>query len=65
MSNAPHEKVGQPESPVISDRLLELLVCPVDKQPLRLEESSLVCTVCQRVYLIEQGIPQMLVDREQ
>ena len=52
------------EQPVISERLLELLVCPVDKASLRLQESTLVCTACHRVYPIEQGIPQMLVNRE-
>jgi len=49
---------------IISPRLLELLVCPVDKQPVRVDEVSLVCTVCGRVYPIEDGIPNMLVDDE-
>lgn len=55
---------GESGQRVISNELLELLVCPVDKAPLRLRESTLVCSACQRVYPIEQGIPQMLVDDE-
>jgi uncharacterized protein len=50
--------------PVISAELLELLVCPVDKSELRLVESNLVCTACQRVYPIEGGIPRMMVESE-
>lgn len=53
---------GSPEAPVISQTLLDLLVCPLDKAPLELVASSLVCTVCRREYPIEGGIPNMLVD---
>ena len=57
---------GQPqagsEAPIIDPELLAILVCPVDKQPVRLEGQSLVCTSCGRVYPIEDGIPNMLVD---
>ncbi len=49
---------------IISPRLLELLVCPVDKQPVRVDGASLVCTVCDRVYPVEDGIPNMLIDDE-
>lgn len=48
--------------PVISPDLLALLVCPVDKQEVRLEGTTLVCTVCGRRYPVEDGIPNMLVD---
>jgi uncharacterized protein YbaR (Trm112 family) len=64
MSDELDSKDRQPEAPVISERLLELLVCPVDKQPLKLEQSTLICTACQREYPVVQGIPQMLVDRD-
>ena len=47
---------------VISPELLAILVCPVDKQDLRLEGDHLVCTSCGRSYPIEDGIPNMLVD---
>jgi uncharacterized protein YbaR (Trm112 family) len=53
------------EAPVISKTLLDLLVCPVDKAPLTLSQSTLVCTVCGRRYPIEDGIPNMLVDSDQ
>ena len=47
---------------VINPELLALLVCPVDKAELRLDGTSLVCTNCGRVYPIEDGIPNMLVE---
>ncbi len=47
---------------VIAADLLALLVCPVDKQPVRLEGDALRCTACGRLYPIEDGIPNMLVD---
>ena len=47
----------------ISDLLRELLVCPLDRADLRVEGQALVCTGCGRVYPVEQGIPNMLVER--
>lgn len=49
-------------SEMISDSLLALLVCPIDKARLDLVASTLVCTVCGREYPIENGIPNMLVE---
>jgi uncharacterized protein YbaR (Trm112 family) len=49
---------------VIDQRLVELLVCPVDKQPVRVNGASLVCTACGRMFPIEDGIPNMLIDDE-
>ncbi|MDP9356775.1 MAG: Trm112 family protein [Chloroflexota bacterium] len=43
-------------------QLMDLLVCPVDKQDLRLHGHDLVCTSCGRHYPIEDGIPNMLVE---
>jgi len=51
--------------PVISPDLLAILVCPVDKQDVRLEGTNLICTACGRSYPIEDGIPKMLVDEEE
>ena len=50
------------DSAPVSAELLELLVCPIDKQPLRSESNQLVCTGCGRFYPVEQGIPNMIVD---
>jgi len=50
---------------VIDPALLALLVCPVDKQPVRLEGETLVCATCSRRYPIVDGIPNMLVDDEE
>jgi uncharacterized protein YbaR (Trm112 family) len=48
----------------ISQELLEILVCPADKEPLELkpDQSGLKCTKCHRVYPIEDDIPIMLID---
>ncbi len=50
---------------MISQELLDILVCPVDKQPLKLSpaQDSLKCTVCHRVYPIRDNIPVMLADQ--
>ena len=50
------------DRPAISPDLLAILVCPVDKQELRLDGERLICTACGRIYPIEEGIPNMLVD---
>ncbi len=46
----------------IPDELLEILVCPLGKKPLRLENDTLVCTNCGARFKIEDGIPNMLLD---
>ncbi len=52
------------EQTVISQDLLNLLVCPVDHEQLELVDSTLVCTSCGRIYPIVDGIPNMLVPEE-
>ncbi|HEX3355005.1 MAG TPA: Trm112 family protein [Terriglobales bacterium] len=49
---------------MISQDLLDILVCPVCKQPLALKEESqaLKCGKCHRVYPVRDGIPILLVD---
>ena len=47
---------------VISQEMLAVLVCPVDKGELRLDGNELVCMQCQRRYPIVNGVPNMLVD---
>ena len=46
----------------ISKELLDILVCPLCKQPVRLlpDESGLKCAVCKRVYPVRDDIPVML-----
>ena len=48
----------------ISKELLDILVCPVDKSPVKLtaDEQGLKCGQCRRVYPIRDDIPVMLVD---
>jgi uncharacterized protein YbaR (Trm112 family) len=54
--------VSENQTKPISDELLAILACPVDKTPVRLEGQKLVCDTCGRRYRIDDGIPIMLVD---
>ena len=56
--------VQETDAPVelLPAALMDLLVCPADKQDLRLEGLGLVCTSCGQRYPIEDGIPNMLVE---
>ena len=49
---------------MISQELLDILVCPVCKKPvvLNADGQSLKCGECRRVYPIQDDIPIMLVD---
>ena len=47
---------------MIDPKLLELLVCPACKQPVREEGERLVCVQCGRRYPIREGIPVMLIE---
>jgi len=46
----------------VDEKLLEILVCPVDKEPVTQEGDFLVCGACKRKYPVREGIPVMLVD---
>jgi len=49
---------------MVPQDLLDMLVCPVCKKPVALNESGkgLKCGECRRVYPIQDDIPVMLVD---
>lgn len=66
VSNENGNQTAQPgnQQAVIAPDLLELLVCPVDHAKLNLVGETLVCTSCNRVFPIEQGIPNMIVNEE-
>ena len=48
----------------VSKELLDILVCPLDKTPVKLtsDRNGLKCPACRRVYPIRDEIPVMLVD---
>ena len=52
-------------SDMISQDLLDILVCPACKKPLLLKETgeSLKCSVCRRVYPVRDNIPILLIDQ--
>jgi uncharacterized protein len=59
--------VAAPEEPPklggeVDPELLEILACPLDKQPVSRQGNYLVCSACQRHYPIREGIPVMLID---
>jgi len=48
----------------VSKELLDLLVCPLCKVPVKLtpDQQGLKCSTCRRVYPVREDIPVMLVD---
>lgn len=48
----------------VSQELLEILVCPLCRTPVKLtpNQQGLKCATCHRVYPIRSDIPVMLVD---
>jgi uncharacterized protein YbaR (Trm112 family) len=48
----------------ISQDLLEMLVCPLCKAPVKLldDASGLKCSQCRRVYPVRDDIPVMLLE---
>ena len=47
----------------VSQELLEILVCPLCKTPVKLtpDQQGLKCTTCKRVYPVRDDIPIMIV----
>ncbi|MDR2646124.1 MAG: hypothetical protein LBC04_03065 [Holosporaceae bacterium] len=50
------------ETPLISNDLLKILVCPKSGGQLKLESDRLVCEESGTSYVIRDGIPLMLDD---
>jgi uncharacterized protein YbaR (Trm112 family) len=50
---------------VLSQDLLNILVCPACGAAVREKDNAIECTACKNRYPIENGIPVMLVDRAQ
>ncbi len=48
---------------MIDKKLLEILVCPVTHEPLRLEADKLINDKWQIAYPIRNGIPILLIDQ--
>ncbi len=47
---------------MISQDLLDILVCPMGKAELKLEGNHLICTRCGPKFRIEDDIPIMLIE---
>lgn len=57
-------KSASEEGMAVPQELLDILVCPLDKTPVKLtpDQQGLKCPKCRRVYPIRDDIPVMLVD---
>jgi uncharacterized protein YbaR (Trm112 family) len=65
MTHAPILQKSVYSAPVAVDpALIEILVCPACKAPVRLvkNDTALRCDGCRRVYPIKDDIPVMLID---
>lgn len=49
---------------VVAKELLDILVCPLCKTPVKptADQQGLKCSTCRRVYPVRDDIPVMLVD---
>lgn len=61
MSNEPSSSTEQTDR-VLSQDLLDLLVCPMTRSALKLEGQELVATVGGLRYPIRDGIPVLLIE---
>ena len=48
--------------PTLDKKLLDILVCPVSKEPLEQVGNELICKKSKLAYPIKDGIPVMLPD---
>ena len=64
MTDAPSADTPPPDSARVDPRLLEILVCPLTKGPLRYDAAAqeLISDEAGLAYPIRDGIPIMLVD---
>lgn len=46
----------------IARELLDILVCPFDRKPVRLDGDRLVCSGCGRRFPVVDDIPVMLIE---
>lgn len=56
--------MSAPEGPVVDPRLLEVLVCPMSRGPLRYdrERQELVSVQARLAYPVRDGVPILLAD---
>ncbi|HRC25844.1 MAG TPA: Trm112 family protein [Alphaproteobacteria bacterium] len=64
MSSTPSSSAPRSSAPAVDPKLLEILVCPLTKVPLRYDaaHAELISDRAGLAYPIRDGIPVMLVD---
>ena len=50
---------------MIDQELLEILVCPACQGKLVLEEEKIICVLCHHKFLIDNGIPVLLIQESE
>lgn len=51
---------------MIDQKLLDILVCPLGKAPLKLEDNKLVCTQCGPTFAFSrEGYPNLVIEDAQ
>ena len=48
----------------VSELLIEVLVCPRDHADLSIDGENLVCRECGSRFIVQDGVPNMLIDEE-
>jgi len=51
------------DSAAVEPWVIDLLACPVDRNPVQLDKAELVCVQCGRRYPVLAGIPRMVPDQ--
>ncbi len=50
---------------MIDKKLLEILACPVCKEPIEEKDDWILCRTCNKRYPVRDNIPIMLVDESE
>ena len=61
-SNQENSDKGSASTLGVSESFLKILVCPIDQGRLSVTDRGLRCDSCQRVFPVENGIPNLVVE---
>ena len=49
---------------MVSKQVLSIIVCPLCKGPLEERENGLYCSMCDKLYPVQDNVPHLLFDQE-